>query len=103
VDRFWSLPRYPFKQEAIDVAPENSGVYALFDEAEVVYIGRALAQYGGIRAALFVHLRDAGKEPLGRVTAYTWEIVLSPDSREAILLARYIQEHLGFPRGHEAA
>jgi len=103
VDRFWSLPRYPFRAEAVKVAPEDSGVYALFDDEEVVYIGRATERNGGIRAALLVHLRNSGTGRLGHVTSYTWEIANSPESREAVLLARFIQEHLRFPRGHEAA
>lgn len=97
MDAFWALPRYPFKLETIEVAPENSGVYALFDGEEVVYIGRALAHYGGIREALLIHFKSGRT---GHVTAYTWEIHLSPEAREAILLARYIQEHLQVPRGH---
>jgi len=103
VDQFWSLPRFPFRVEAVKVAPEDSGVYALFDNEEAVYIGRASERNGGIRAALLVHLRNAGNGRLGQITSYTWEINLSPEGREAVLLARFIQEHLRFPRGHEAA
>jgi FAD/FMN-containing dehydrogenase len=103
VDRFWALPRFPFRVETVRVAPEDTGIYALFDDEEAVYIGRAAERTGGIRAQLLVHLRNVGNGRLGRVTCYTWELTNSPEGREAVLLARFIQEHLRFPRGHEAA
>jgi len=99
MDRFWSLPRFPFRQLLIEQAPENAGVYALLDGEEFIYIGGAAEGDGGIRGALLAHLRQRADG----VTAYSWEIHRSPRAREAQLLAEYQQQFARLPRWHTAA
>jgi hypothetical protein len=101
VDRFWSLPRYPFISTAVQHAPEDGGVYALFELDEVVYVGRAAEGDGGLRAVLLMHLRNlAAGHP---VTTYTWEISRAPESRERLLLEDFRRRHQRMPRWHPAA
>ena len=97
MDSFWKLPRYPFTLAAIEYAREHSGVYALFDGDEAVYIGRALESDGGIRAVLLMHLRNTSHG-----TNYTWEISRSPEVREAELLAEFREKHARLPRWHKS-
>ncbi len=48
--------KMPFSDLMIEIEEESSGVYVLWNEKEIVYIGKAEA-LGGIRKALSSHLR----------------------------------------------
>lgn len=82
---FLSLPRYPFKRAVIEHAPDDHGVYGLFDGEEVIYIGAA---YGAatIREVLLRHQDGALGACTMKATAYTWQITRMARARAAAIL-----------------
>ena len=97
MERFLKLPRYPFTRAMIEHAPEESGVYGLFDGHELVYVGKT-APGASIKAGLFLHQDGANGACTMKATAYTWEITLSPAARETEILARFHQGNGRDPR-----
>ena len=78
--------RYKFTRIVLQGAPDEPGVYALWDGDELVYYGRASARPGSgatIRACLIAHLERT------RATHYSWEVCADPAAREAQLLRDY--------------
>ena len=99
LDAFLALPRYLFTRAAIEYAPEEPGVYALFDASELVYLGRAADRSGqSIRELLRLHQDGKLGACTMKATHYTWEISLWPAARETELLVRYFQAHRRDPR-----
>jgi hypothetical protein len=79
-------------------APEDQGVYALWDGEELVYYGR-----GSIRARLLDHF-DGHVDPLTRrATHYGWEMCADPAAREAELLEEHQRLFGKPPRFNRAA
>jgi len=97
---FLALPRYPFTRAAIEFAPEEAGVFGLFDGSELIYIGRAMdREQQSIRALLLRHQDGANGECTMRASHYTWEItVWGGAARETELLARHFQSYRNEPR-----
>lgn len=84
--------RYRFSRIVIAGAPDDVGVYALWDGDEIVYYGR-----GAIRTGLLQHL-----ERRERATHYSWELCADPVGREAALLAEH-ERTFGRPPRYNAA
>lgn len=80
--------RYKFTRIVLLGAPEEPGVYALWDGDEVVYYGRGKA----IRSSLLEHLERTS------ATHYSWEVCGDPASREAELLGTYERTYGRPPR-----
>jgi hypothetical protein len=74
--------RYKFTRMVLQGAPEEPGVYALWDGDELVYYGRAV-NGDTIRAELLDHLDRT------HATHYSWEVCTDPATREAELLRDY--------------
>ena len=95
--------RYRFTRIVISGAPEEAGVYALWDADEVIYYGRADGKHqsGGstIRSRLLAHYYEDRKRP----THYSWEVCADPAAREAELLQEHERAFGRRPRGNEAA
>jgi hypothetical protein len=98
-NRQWS-----FNPMVVSGAPDEPGVYALFEEDEIIYYGCAV--HGStIQSALFeilTRVRDGHGGCLQRVTRYSWEITHRPRLREAELLREYEQAHQHPPRCNQA-
>ena len=84
--------RYRFSRIVIAGAPDDPGIYALWDEDELVYYGR-----GAIRTRLLQHL-----ERRERATHYSWELCADPVAREAALLSEH-ERTFGRPPRYNAA
>ena len=99
VSRTWS-----FNPLVVSGAPDEPGVYALFEDDEVVYYGCAV--HGStIQSALseiLTRVREGQGGCLQRVTRYSWEITPRPRLREAELLREFEQAHLHPPRCNQA-
>jgi hypothetical protein len=99
VSRTWS-----FNPLVVSGAPDEPGVYALFEDDEVVYYGCAV--HGStIQSALseiLTRVREGHGGCLQRVTRYSWEITPRPRLREAELLREFEQAHLHPPRCNRA-
>lgn len=87
----WELTPYMVAQ-----LPELPGVFALWEDKELIYIGRAVRP-ASLRSALEEHLR--GQHPCTvRASQYAWQLSLEPTTRERELLAEYRVRHSVFPR-----
>lgn len=85
--------RYRFNRIAIAGAPEDPGVYALWNEDELIYYGRAHGGDWSIRSRLLEHYRGAAE-----ATHYSWEICRDPAAREAELMREYLEIFGRLPR-----
>lgn len=81
--------RYRFTRIVLLGAPADAGVYALWDDEELVYYGRAMGGETGIRARLLDHLEGRLPLPASGASHYSWELCADPAAREAELLAEY--------------
>lgn len=88
-----SARRYRFTRTVVLGAPDEPGVYALWEDDELVYYGRAQK----LRSALLARLaRDTS------VTYYSWELSADPVGREAQLLRAFEGLHGRRPRDNAA-
>ena len=85
--------RYRLTRIVVLGAPEDAGVYALWNGDEVVYYGRA----GSIRARLLEHADRPS------ATHYSWEVAADPATREAELLAEHQRVYGRRPRDNNAS
>lgn len=90
--------RYRFTRVVIAGAPDEQGVYALWDGEEVIYYGR-----GPIRSRLLDHFYGRVDELTRRATHYGWELCADPAAREAELLAEHLRVFGRPPRLNAAA
>lgn len=90
--------RYRFTRVVIAGAPDEQGIYALWDGEEVIYYGR-----GAIRARLLDHFYGRVDELTRRATHYGWELCADPAAREAELLAEHRRVFGRPPRLNAAA
>jgi hypothetical protein len=90
--------RYRFTRSMVEGAPADPGVYALWENEELIYYGRACGPAIGIQFALLEHLSGRAGPCIGSATHYGWEIALDPAAREAELLAEYRQAFRRLPR-----
>lgn len=84
--------RYRFSRIVIAGAPDDVGVYALWEDDELVYYGR-----GAIRTRLLQHF-ERGE----RATHYSWELCADPAAREAALLDEHERAFGRLPRYNAA-
>jgi len=94
--------RYRFNRVVLAGAPEEPGVYALWQGDEVIYYGRATRSHEGgatIRSRLMEHFENAP----AAATHYSWEISRAPAARESELLEQFRQAFGRLPRLNEAA
>jgi hypothetical protein len=89
--------RFPFTAWAISGAPEDSGVIALWQGEELIFLGRA-AQ---IRMALWEHY--ARKAAPFDATHYSWELSRTAAQLEADLLREYELANKQLPLGNRKA
>ena len=94
--------RYRFTRSMVEGAPAERGVYALWENEELIYYGRASSSAITIQFALLEHLAGRAGPCTGRATHYGWEITFDPVAREAELLAEYKAAFKRLPRCNEA-
>ena len=80
--------RYKLTRIVLQGAPDEPGIYTLWDGDEVVYYGRATT----IRSRLLEHLEKT------HATHYSWEVCADPASREAELLREHERAYGRRPR-----
>jgi hypothetical protein len=91
--------RYRFRRIVIAGAPDDPGVYALWDGEELVYYGRA----DGNGTTLRSRLLDLYYADPKRATHYSWEVCKDPAAREAELLGEHERAYGRRPRLNEKA
>ena len=78
-------------------APEDPGVYALWENDELFYYGHTRSANVTIRSRLLEHL--GGRDECTRnATHYGWEISTNPAQREADLLREHQRANHELPR-----
>jgi len=90
--------RYRFTRTMVEGAPTEPGVYALWQDEELIYYGRAAGGAVNLQQALLEHLVGRAGSCTRETTHYGWEISLHPVAREAELLAEYKAAHRRLPR-----
>ena len=94
---FLARTRYPFNRRMLEGAPDELGVYGLFQEDELIYVGAA---HGGmtIRTCLLLHQDGALGACTMKATAYAWELSRQPSARSTEILAEYLRLRRKDPR-----
>ena len=90
-------PRYVFNATMVSGAPADPGVYALWENDELIYYGHARGDRFTIQSCLQQHLAGNGG-CTGQSTHYGWEISSNPPLREAELLGEFERTHKRLPR-----
>lgn len=91
--------RYRFTRIVISGAPDDAGVYSLWDGDEVVYYGRSDGNGSTIRSRLLDHYYEGASRP----THYNWEVCKDPVAREAELLREHERRFGRLPRNNKVA
>jgi hypothetical protein len=94
--RLTELIRYPFATYAIAAAPDEPGIYILWERGELTYIG-STAGDATIRSILSEHLADPAKCPC-RPTHYSWRLARQPRFAEYVLLKDHLERFRALPR-----
>ena len=89
---------YEFTAKNVNGAPEVHGVYALYDGAELIYIGRADGKGITIRSRLQCHFRGDEGPCTQAATSYWRAAHSNPKAREVELLSEYERKWGRLPR-----
>jgi hypothetical protein len=90
-------PRYALTQIMVAGAPGDPGVYALWENDELIYYGHARGESATIQSCLREHLEGRNSCTRG-ATHYGWEISANPPMREAELLREFQRANKRLPR-----
>ena len=91
--KFQSLP---FTRSLIEAAPDTTGVFALWQNGGVIYLGKASAGDATIRKALDAQF-EARKLNGLIATRCSWEVVDDADRRHGELLQQFEAAHHCLP------
>lgn len=92
---------YNFSKENIDNAPESGGVYALYQNGALIYIGRSKGGTTSIRSRLQDHFAGRDGKCTQLSAQYRREPCTNPVSRECELLDEYKRSFGKLPRCNE--
>jgi hypothetical protein len=95
-------PKYKLTRAMVKGAPDEQGLYALWEDDELIYIGRASAS-GTIRERLSEHLDRRLCPCAEKATHYSWELSLRPAAREVEILEEFLAQFGRVPRCNEDA
>lgn len=93
--------KYEFTEKNVNKSPDKHGVYALFDDNELIYYGRAAGDGVTIRSRLKDHYAGREGQCTKGATHYKRETTERPKSREKELLEEYEKKHGDLPRCNE--
>lgn len=91
--RFQSLP---FTETLIQAAPDTMGVFALWQNGGVIYLGKASAGAATIRKALLAQLRARRLGSYSPIRC-SWEVADDADERHRELLHEFEAAHHCLP------
>ena len=94
-------PPYALNATMVNGAPPDPGVYALWENEELIYYGHAVGGAATIQSCLRGHL-DRRDPCTSSATHYGWEITSHPTAREAELLHEYERARGRLPRCNAA-
>lgn len=82
----------PFTESLIAAAPDTTGVFALWQNGGVIYLGKACGGSATIRKALAEQYKARQWSSNGRMRC-SWEIADDPDRRHSELLREFETAH----------
>jgi hypothetical protein len=91
---------YRLTRGMVEGAPAEAGVFALWENDELIYVGRASAS-ATIRDLLLEHLERNGA-CTGRASHYSWELSLRPAARETEILNEFVAHYGRMPKCNAA-
>src|SRR5262245_39313051 len=94
--------QFPFTGIMIALAPQEAGVYVLWRESDMIYVGRAAGGRSTICSRLIDHYSGLNGPCTQRATHYGWEISPNPEQREVELLEEYRGQFQRAPRCNTA-
>ena len=97
----FELRRYPFDEPVIQGAPDEVGVYVLWEGTEITYVGSVGPRGMTIKQRLLDHWSGRNHCPC-RPTHYSWRIALDPGLMERELLHEHRHKLAGLPRCNRA-
>jgi hypothetical protein len=91
-------PRHDFSPFGLSGAPQEAGVFALWDGEELIYVGRTLGRYATIKSVLTDHCLGDYGTCTQRATHYSAEVSLDGGRRERELLHEFGEMYGRLPR-----
>jgi hypothetical protein len=93
--------RYAFVDYAVAGAPQDPGIFALWDGDELIYVGTAQGEGVTLQSALKQHLE--GAFPCTQAsTHYSWELARNVKLREQQVLRDFAARFRRSPRCNES-
>jgi len=89
---------YVFSKELVVFAPSAHGVYVLYDDTGIIYIGEASGKDVSIRSRLLDHLRGDHGRWTQTAKHFWWEVNANPTARERVLLQEFRAKNGRLPR-----
>jgi hypothetical protein len=89
---------YSFTAENIKVSPNEKGVYALYEDGQLIYYGRAQGGSVTIRSRLQSHFLGNEGACTKRANTYARRVVDDPVEAEKFLLREYLDLYGTLPR-----
>jgi hypothetical protein len=86
----------PFTEALLQAAPDTTGVFALWQNGGVIYLGKASAGSATIRKALLAQLRARSLGGSGLIRC-SWEVADDADERHRRLLHEFEAAHHCLP------
>jgi hypothetical protein len=87
-----------FTEMNIMRAPLRTGIYALFDGAEIIYYGRVTGGSATIRSCLMDHIGGRDSACSRGAKTFSWEVCPNPGARDDALLTEFESLHGSLPR-----
>ena len=88
----------PFTEPLIDAAPDTTGVFALWQDGGVIYLGKASANGATIRKALGAQMEARQSNHITcKTLRVSWEVAENPDRRHDELLQEFEAAHHCLP------
>jgi len=87
-------PKWLVLATLVAIAPDTPGVFELWDDDEVVFVGATRSERSTLRSELVHELLESRRD----ATHFSWEITYEPAARERELLAEFEHEHHRPPR-----
>lgn len=92
--------KWKLDADAIRATPRTQGVFGLWDEDELVYIGSTERDVS--LPEVVEKLLEMQRQGLIRASHFTWEITITPRSWSGELLRTYFNKHGSLPRYNRA-
>jgi excinuclease UvrABC nuclease subunit len=82
--------------------PDMPGVYALWQDEDLIYVGNAFGGTLSLRTCLAEHVFGVRSMATYMSTECAWEVSIAPAQREKDLLEEYRAQHGRVPRCNES-